>query len=106
MEWTRGVSTRAHPRVSWNFLFAKAQPAGHLCCPALQLSLAGRRLAEPSSEAPENRGCWTLKQRSPCRDLSPLKILGPSEERSSYQPIDSSEVPADPESKAHVTRGY
>lgn len=33
-------------------------------------------------------------------------FLGPSEERSSYQPIDSSEVPADPESKAHVTRGY
>lgn len=32
--------------------------------------------------------------------------LGPSEDRSSYQPIDSSEVSADPESKAHMTRGY
>ena len=86
LEWTRGVSTQAHSRVSWNFLFAKAQPAGHPCCPPLRLSLAGGWLAEPSSEARENRGCWTLKQRSPFRDLSPLKILGHSEDQCPSQP--------------------
>ena len=37
---------------------------------------------------------------------NPPGSLGPSEDRSSYQPIDSSEVSADPESKAHMTRGY
>ncbi|KAJ1074744.1 hypothetical protein K5549_017633, partial [Capra hircus] len=58
------------------------------------------------SPAPCDTRSHVLSERSGESLSNHPGSLGPSEERSSYQPIDSSEVPADPESKAHVTRGY